>query len=131
MLRAVQIRLALWTKNDPLAGAVPAGRTGIVYIQYIDHQVRTPRRWSTALSDVVAYIDGFNLYFGIKAKFRRRYLWLDLVRLVELLRPNDHVVVVRYFTTVVKGEPAAAANQIHYIDALQAHCGPRLDVQRG
>jgi hypothetical protein len=38
---------------------------------------------------------------------------------------------VRYFTAVVKGEPAAAANQIEYLEALQAHCGPTLDVQRG
>ncbi len=83
------------------------------------------------MSDVVAYIDGFNLYFGIKAKFGRRYLWLDVVKLIEQLRPNDHVVAVRYFTAVVKGEPAAAANQIDYIDALETHCGPVLDVQRG
>jgi hypothetical protein len=75
---------------------------------------------------VVAYIDGFNLYYGLMRKYGRRYLWLDLLALVRQLRPGDQVLVVRYFTAVVKGEPAAAANQIDYIDALQAHCGPTL-----
>lgn len=83
------------------------------------------------MATVAAYIDGFNLYHGIKAKYGRRYLWLDLVALVEQLRPGDDLVVVRYFTAVVKGEPTAAANQIDYIDALEAHCGPVLDVRRG
>ncbi len=64
-------------------------------------------------------------------KYGRRYLWLDLVELVRQLRPGDQVLAVRYFTAVVKGEPAAAANQIDYIDALQAHGGPTLEVQRG
>jgi hypothetical protein len=29
------------------------------------------------LTDVIAYIDGFNLYNGLKSKYRHRYLWLD------------------------------------------------------
>jgi hypothetical protein len=85
----------------------------------------------SVVAAVAAYIDGFNLYYGLKGKYRRRYLWLDVVELVRRVRPADQVVVVRYFTAVVKGEPAAAANQIDYIEALQAHCGPLLDVQRG
>jgi hypothetical protein len=83
------------------------------------------------VASVVAYIDGFNLYFGLKRKYGRRYLWLDLVELVRRLRPGDQVLAVRYFTAVVKGEPVAAANQIDYIDAVQAHCGPTLELQRG
>ncbi|MCW2539384.1 MAG: hypothetical protein JWN95_1109 [Frankiales bacterium] len=80
---------------------------------------------------VTAYVDGFNLYYGIKHKFGRRYRWLDVVELVRRLRPDDDIAVVRYFTAVVKGEPAAAANQIEYVEAMQAHCGSVLDVQRG
>ena len=83
------------------------------------------------MATVAAYVDGFNLYYGIKSKFGRRYLWLDLVDLVRRVRPADTIATVRYFTAVVKGEPAAAANQINYIDALQVHCGSVLDVQRG
>jgi hypothetical protein len=29
---------------------------------------------------VVAYVDGFNLYFGLKADRGRKHLWLDLRR---------------------------------------------------
>ena len=28
---------------------------------------------------VAAYIDGFNLYYGMKSRFGRRYMWLDVV----------------------------------------------------
>ena len=35
------------------------------------------------------YVDGFNLYFGLKAKHGRKYLWLDLHALaVSLLHPG-------------------------------------------
>jgi hypothetical protein len=80
---------------------------------------------------VAAYIDGFNLYYSMKNKYGRKYLWLDLVKLAGHLRPEDEVVQVRYFTTIVRGEPAAAANQIHYVDALRAHSGGVLDIQIG
>lgn len=30
------------------------------------------------MNRVIAYIDGFNLYFGLKADHGRKYLWLDL-----------------------------------------------------
>lgn len=46
------------------------------------------------MATVAAYIDGFNLYYGMKAKYGRRYLWLDLVELVKRLRPGDDVVAV-------------------------------------
>jgi uncharacterized LabA/DUF88 family protein len=84
------------------------------------------------VATVAAYIDGFNLYFGMKHKYRRKYLWLDVVEMIRQVRPNDQVVVVRYFSAIVKGEPAAAANQQTYIDAMKAHHGPTLlDVHVG
>lgn len=83
------------------------------------------------MGTVAAYIDGFNLYYGMKSKYGRKYLWLDLAKLVRQLRPDDELVRVRYFTTIVRGEPEAAANQIHYLDALQAHTGDLLDIHIG
>ncbi|MEU4396103.1 NYN domain-containing protein [Kribbella sp. NPDC023855] len=83
------------------------------------------------MGTVAAYIDGFNLYYSMKNKYGRKYLWLDLVKLTGHLRPEDQVVQVRYFTTIVRGEPEAAANQIHYVDALRAHSGDVLDIQIG
>jgi hypothetical protein len=49
------------------------------------------------MAKVAAYIDGFNLYYGMKTKFARRYLWLDVVDLVHRLRPDDEVVAVRSY----------------------------------
>jgi uncharacterized LabA/DUF88 family protein len=88
------------------------------------------------MTRVSAYVDGWNLYHGVKAKFGRKYLWLDLVELVRRLRPQDSVVAVRYFTTIVAGEPAAAANQTQYLRALEANNSastqaPRLEIKRG
>jgi uncharacterized LabA/DUF88 family protein len=83
------------------------------------------------MATVAAYIDGFNLYYGMKTKFARKYLWLDVVELVRRLRPDDEVVAVRYYTALVKGGPDAASRQNHYLETLKAHCGPVLDVQVG
>ncbi|WP_027343948.1 NYN domain-containing protein [Hamadaea tsunoensis] len=80
---------------------------------------------------VTAYIDGFNLYYGMKSAYRRKYMWLDVVELVRQLRPHDQVQVVRYFTAIVKEEPAAAANQTTYLDALRTHNGALVDVRVG
>ena len=33
---------------------------------------------------VAAYIDGFNLYYGMKDAFGRKYLWLDVEALCQL-----------------------------------------------
>ena len=45
------------------------------------------------MNRVVAYVDGFNLYFGLKEGYGRRYHWLDLQRLVAaLLQPDQQLV---------------------------------------
>ena len=83
------------------------------------------------MASVAAYIDGFNLYYGMKSKYRRKYMWLDPVDLIRRLRPKDDVVLVRYFTALVRNDPAGAQNQLGYLDAIQAHNGSRLDVRMG
>lgn len=83
------------------------------------------------MASVAAYIDGFNLYFGMKNKFGRQHLWLDVVELARHLRPNDQLVKVRYFTAIVKNEPAAADNQGTYLDALKAGHAALLEVHLG
>lgn len=55
------------------------------------------------MSRVVAYIDGFNLYFGLRAKGWRKHYWLDLVALARnLLKPGQQLVAVHYFTTRIR-----------------------------
>ncbi len=75
------------------------------------------------MATVIAYVDGFNLYHGLHDKYGRRYLWLDLGRLVQRLRPSDHVVAVRYFTALVRDDASALARQRTYLDALSVHSG--------
>jgi uncharacterized LabA/DUF88 family protein len=72
---------------------------------------------------VVAYIDGFNLYHGLRAKHARRYLWLDLQALCgSLLLPNQHLTRIKYFTAAVRRQPGSQRRQQTYWNALDAHC---------
>ena len=42
---------------------------------------------------VITYIDGFNLYFGLKSERWERYLWLNVQALAEnLLKPDQSLV---------------------------------------
>ncbi|MGH4008661.1 MAG: NYN domain-containing protein [Pseudonocardiaceae bacterium] len=71
---------------------------------------------------VVAYIDGFNLYFGLKARHGRRYLWLDLQALVlGLMRPGQTLEQITYFTARVRNDPEGRQRQSYYLDALASH----------
>ena len=71
---------------------------------------------------MIAYIDGFNLYYGMRSKGWRRYYWLDLNRLAErLLRPGQTLAGVRYFTARVipdAGSVGKARRQNTYLEAL-------------
>lgn len=83
------------------------------------------------VSTVIAYVDGFNLYYGMRAKYGHRYYWLDLAALVRRLRPDDTLIMVRYFTAMVRAEPSAAQNQRVYLDALTAHSPGEVDITLG
>ncbi len=50
------------------------------------------------LKKSVVYIDGFNFYYGLLRE-RPEFKWLNLQRLAELLRPDDDIVKIRFFTT--------------------------------
>jgi hypothetical protein len=74
------------------------------------------------MTRVVAYVDGFNLYHGLKAVYGRRYHWLDLQALVRsLLRPGQELLEVQYFTARVRDNPAAESRQALYLEALMSH----------
>jgi uncharacterized LabA/DUF88 family protein len=80
---------------------------------------------------VVAYIDGFNLYHGMRARFGRIYHWLDLQAFSRsLLRPGQQLDRVRYFTARVRDHEPSRTRQLTYLEALSIHC-PRLDIIEG
>ena len=71
----------------------------------------------------MVYIDGFNLYFGLRSKGWRRYYWADLRRLAEnLLRSEQRLVAVRYFSARISarpGNPNKRKRQATYLEALE------------
>jgi hypothetical protein len=75
-----------------------------------------------------AYIDGFNLYYGIKKW--PAYKWLDIPAMLDALFPNDEIGKVRYFTANVKGKgnPQSPIRQNSYLRALASV--PRVEILR-
>lgn len=76
---------------------------------------------------IIFYIDGFNLYYGIKSKGWNRYKWLDISRLSYLLaKKEQHVVKVNYFTSRVRNAPDKEQRQKTYLEALQQQSKTRI-----
>ncbi len=82
---------------------------------------------------VIAYIDGFNLYFGLKDKKWSCYYWLNLKLLCHSFtnkpgRPQ-RLLLVKYFTSRITGPPDKKKRQSTYLEALntieeiQLFCG--------
>lgn len=71
---------------------------------------------------VVAYVDGFNLYFGLKAKGWRKLYWLDVVKLAAAyLQNGQSLQATHYFTARIRDNGRNALDrqrQNRYIDAL-------------
>jgi uncharacterized LabA/DUF88 family protein len=67
-----------------------------------------------ALKRSIIYIDGFNLFYG--ALKGGPHKWLNLEKYFRLLRPNDNIQRIRYFTARIIG--SHAANQDIYLRAL-------------
>ncbi len=80
---------------------------------------------------VIVYIDGLNLYYGLRSAYGVRYKWLDLQSLSEsLLGPGMTLTTVKYFTAVTKNTDDSRRRQEIYLKALQAHCD-KLKVYNG
>jgi uncharacterized LabA/DUF88 family protein len=83
------------------------------------------------MNRVVADVDGFNLYFGLKEAHGRRYHWLDLQRLVaDLLQPDQQLRAVQYFTARIRDDPEGGSRQSTYLDALANH-SPLVHITEG
>lgn len=74
-----------------------------------------------SLERVIAYVDGFNLYFGLVEAGFERFKWLDLNKLVNnLLKPNQELVEIKYFTSHVSNNPDKVKRQNIFIEALES-----------
>jgi uncharacterized LabA/DUF88 family protein len=68
---------------------------------------------------IIAYIDGFNLYYGLRAKGWKRFYWLNLRRVaLRLLKPDQTLVATKYFTTIVTSPADKNRRQATYLEAL-------------
>jgi uncharacterized LabA/DUF88 family protein len=71
-------------------------------------------------SKVITYIDGFNLYYGLKSKYNRKYIWLDVETLsINLLKQSQVLIEVKYFTAMINNNPSKEKRQRTYISALK------------
>ncbi|MGE5570527.1 MAG: NYN domain-containing protein [Rhodospirillales bacterium] len=78
---------------------------------------------------VIAYIDGYNLYHGLRESGWRRYLWLDLSGLARsLVKERQELVVTKYFTTRVTKPESKRRRQAEYLEALEVCCGPSIQM---
>ena len=69
---------------------------------------------------VIVYVDGFNLYFGMVESGLDTFKWLDINSLVNnLLKPNQELVKIKYFTSRVNNNPNKLQKQNTYIEALE------------
>jgi uncharacterized LabA/DUF88 family protein len=72
------------------------------------------------MTRVVSYIDGFNLYYGLKSKRWERYLWLNVQALSTNLLKSDQILAeTKYFTARVSSPPDKLKRQAIYLEALQ------------
>lgn len=89
-----------------------------------------------------AYIDGFNLFWGISdpknnmpgstfpPPVLRRFLWLDLHQYIHWFYGNDYSLdQIHYFTAPLRDKPASQARQEVFWKALESH--PHLQIHRG
>ncbi|MAS10378.1 NYN domain-containing protein [Salinisphaera sp.] len=85
------------------------------------------------MTRVASYIDGFNLYFGLKSKHWKRYYWLDLWAMPQaLLKPGQQLVASTYFTSRIRNNGINQADmdrQSDYLDALSTN--PNLSIREG
>ena len=68
----------------------------------------------------IVYVDGFNLYFGLKSKGWKNLYWLNIYKLAEnILKSNQELIAVKYFTSRITSPPEKAKRQGTFIEALE------------
>jgi hypothetical protein len=69
---------------------------------------------------VLGFVDGFNLYFGLREAGYRSLLWLDVSKLVaNLCRQHQTCVGTRYFTARISGPGPKRERQKSLLEAYE------------
>ena len=79
------------------------------------------------MNRVMGYIDGFNLFFGLRDSGLRRYYWLNPELLIQnLTKPGQTLSGVRYFSARISpslGDPKKHLRQQAYLEAVETLAG--------
>ncbi|GJM19507.1 MAG: hypothetical protein DHS20C14_17200 [Phycisphaeraceae bacterium] len=69
----------------------------------------------------IAYIDGFNLYYGLKGRGWKQFYWIDPAELArQLLSGGRELVNTKYFTAKIKQPEDKRKRQAAFLDAVSA-----------
>jgi len=75
---------------------------------------------TTTKHRTIVYIDGFNLYFGLKTKKWKNFYWLNVQQLAQnILKPDQELVSVKYFTSRISSPPDKVKRQGTFIEVLE------------
>jgi uncharacterized LabA/DUF88 family protein len=81
---------------------------------------------------VAAFIDGFNLYFGLKSAGFKRYYWLDVAALAgSLLKPDQKLTATHYFTARIRHNGRNGDDQKRQTTYLEALAARGVNCQFG
>ncbi len=69
---------------------------------------------------IIAYIDGYNLYHGLKSQGWKWAYWLNIhLMITNLLSPDQRLITTKYFTTRVSKPEDKRLRQQKFLEALE------------
>lgn len=69
---------------------------------------------------VIAYVDGFNLYYGIRQRAWKHLYWIDPHKLASAIAPKGvDSIQTKYFTARIKGPDDKRDRQTRFLDAIR------------
>lgn len=80
---------------------------------------------------VCFYIDGYNLYHGLKAKNWKEFYWLDMVKFCNsLIKPSHNLISVNYFSAPPLNHQGKKRRQKRFFDANELNSLFKLHLSR-
>lgn len=129
--RAVAFSEERYLRQKETALTLEGRRAGLTYPGVAMPTTLPARQVAEQRQRVGVYVDGFNLYNGLKLSYGHRHLWLDLEKMAtNLLKPGQELAEVMYFTARLRDDPGRRKRQAEYLWALAESC-VRLVVIEG
>lgn len=69
---------------------------------------------------VIVYVDGFNLYYGLRSKNWKWFYWLNIQEMAQrMLKQRQILASTKYFTSIVKQPADKHKRQATFLEALR------------